>query len=165
MLKTKIQSAVRPLALAAAAIVANGAAADTAKSGDSKAEVIRAVRAAEQLLAQGVDSKTFVHALYNDDVVMVGGDKPGAKHGSQAAISEVQAWFDYMGPHGIKTCKYTIEEPIIASATSVSSFLQLSCKANPPNVTTDQFYTEMYIWTKTAQGWRVALEMWAPGKF
>jgi ketosteroid isomerase-like protein len=156
--------AALPLVLGGSALLATDASADPPASGDSKAEMIQAVRAAEQLLARGADATTFVHKLYSDDVVMVGGSE-GAKHGTAAAIKEVQAWFDYMGPNGIKTCKYTIEDPVLASTTTVSSFLMLSCKANPPTLTKDVYYTEMYIWKKTSKGWQVALEMWAEGKF
>jgi ketosteroid isomerase-like protein len=129
----------------------------------AKAEVTKAVRAIETRLEQGVDPATFVHELFTDDVVIVG-DHPGAQRGAQAEIEAIRAWFDDLGPSR-KSCKWQIQEPVVASATTVSSFIVLSCKANPPKLPYDQVYTTLYIWKKYPQGWRVALEMWNPGQF
>jgi ketosteroid isomerase-like protein len=179
--KIKKRVAMIALGLGGAMLLPAGASAEDGSSARAKAEVTQAVRAAEKLLAQGVSPETFANALYADDVVMSGG-APGAKHGKQAVIKEVKDWFDYMGPEGIKTCRYTVEDPVLASSTTVSSFLNLSCKGNLPSVAQDQSkaelykanganvaqdldYTEVYVWKKYPQGWRVALEMWVPGKF
>jgi ketosteroid isomerase-like protein len=162
MIKRKIL--ITGLALASgASLLMNGASAASDPASVAKAEVTKAVRAIEERVERGVDATTFVHELFTDDVVIVG-EHPGAQRGAQAEIESVQAWLDYLGP-SIKTCKWKIEEPVIASATTVSSFIVLSCKANPPSVPKDEVYTTLYIWKKYPQGWRVALEMWNPGQF
>jgi len=123
------------------------------------------VHEVEQAFIRGDDPETVSRLLYADDVVLLGQDDAHAAHGMQAAIGEVKDWYDSLGPNGQKTCKFKIVEPAVASTTTFSSFMLLHCDANPPKLPQAQELRMMYVWKKLPQGWRVQLEMWAPGKF
>jgi ketosteroid isomerase-like protein len=131
----------------------------------SRAEIERVLAAVEQGFARAEDATTLSKRLYADDVVMVGEGATLASRGMKAAIQDVQEWYDSLGPNGMKTCKYTIADPVVASSTTFSSFMLLHCAANPPKLPDGQDLRMMYIWKKGPKGWRVALEMYAPGKF
>jgi ketosteroid isomerase-like protein len=164
MITKKFPAAKFFLALGGVALGVGTVSAADSVGGKSKAEIARALAAVEQSFARGDDATTVSKLLYAD-VVMVGEGDAAAKRGMKAAIDEVQGWYESLGTNGQKTCKYTIAEPVVATRTTFSSFMLLHCKANPPVLPKDQELRMMYIWKKGPQGWRVALEMWAPGKF
>jgi ketosteroid isomerase-like protein len=164
MFKRNIVGAASAAWLVGVLMFSQAAFAEDAATAKARVEAKQAVEAAQKLLQSGASAEDFVNAVYADDVVMIGGT-PGAKRGKAAALAEVKAWFNYMGPNGTKGCSYTMEDPAVVSPNSYASFLNLHCKANPPSVNKDEDYTETYVWKKTPTGWRVALEMWAEGKF
>jgi ketosteroid isomerase-like protein len=143
----------------------------TARSADAvaaqaKAEVAEALHRLEGAFEDGANGAKLAELLYADDVLMVGEGEPGSSRGIKTAASDTDDWIKSLGgPNGEKSCKYTIEEPVVASRTTFTSFLLLTCKANPPALPQDQVLRMVYAWRKTAKGWRVELEMWAPGRF
>jgi ketosteroid isomerase-like protein len=145
-------------------LFAQAASAEDAAAAQARVDVTQMAAKAQGLFEKGASAEAFVNAVYDDNVVMMGGT-PGAKKGKAAVLVEVKKWFDYMGPGGIKGCKYTMEQPAVVSATTYASFFNLHCEANPPYVKEAGDYSEMYIWKKTPQGWRIALEMWLEGAF
>jgi len=131
----------------------------------AKREIEQALRGMETLQERGADGKELSKALYAEEIVIVGEGDSKAQRGLAAATAETQGWLDSLGPNGVKTCKFTLVDPVVASRETFSSFVLLHCKANPPVMREDQDLRMMYIWKKYPQGWRVVLEMFAPGKF
>jgi hypothetical protein len=140
-------------------------AADQTAAERTKGEIAQTLHKIEQAFASGADGTTLAGMLYADDVLMVGEGENGSSHGIKKAASDITEWLKSLGPNGEKTCKYTIEEPFVATSTTFTSFLSLKCKANPPGLPEDQLLRLMCAWTKSDKGWRVVLEMWAPGHF
>jgi hypothetical protein len=138
--------------------------ADDAVTDHTKAEITQFLHSVERSLARGDDEVQVAKMLYADDVLMTGEGEEGATRGMSAAIADVKGWMDSLGPGGAKTCRYTVVDPVVASGTTFTSFLVLRCKANPPVLKEDQVLRMMYGWKHVPQGWRVVLEMWAPGK-
>jgi ketosteroid isomerase-like protein len=131
---------------------------------DTKAQITQALHAVEKAFARGADGEELARMLYSDNVTMIGEGEDKASRGMETAIADSKGWLETLGPNGGKSCKYTIAEPVVASSTTFSSFLLLRCKANPPVLPQDQDLRMMYVWEKNSKGWRVVLEMWAPGK-
>jgi amino acid transporter len=138
-------------------------AAETAADG-SRAQIAATLKSMEKALARGENATTISKMLYASNVLITGEAEAGGTRGMDGAIKDVQGWMDSLGPNGAKGCGYTIVDPVVSSATTFSSFILLKCKANPPVLPQDQELRMMYIWKKQSQGWRVVLEMWAPGK-
>lgn len=142
------------------------ASADEATVHSSRAEVEKVMRAAEKLFAAGANAsaKDLASLLYTPDVVIVGEGDAQAKRGMANAVTDVQAWYDWLGPDGQRTCTYTMTTPVIASGTMLAAFTLLHCGANPPAHPKEVEVRVLHVWNKGPQGWRVELEMWAPGK-
>ena len=138
-------------------------AADTVAD-NTRAQIATKLKSMEKALAAGESATAISKMLYSSNVLITGEGEAGGTRGMDGAIKDVQGWMDSLGPNGTKGCGYTIADPVVASATTFSSFILLKCKANPPVLPQDQDLRMMYVWKKQAQGWRVVLEMWAPGK-
>jgi ketosteroid isomerase-like protein len=140
-------------------------AANHSSSSTTESQIQAAVHAVEEGFVREDDPVTLSHRLYADDVVLLGEDDAHAAHGMAAAIEEVKGWEKSLGPDGLRTCKYTLVKPGVASRTTFSSFMLIHCAPNPPVLPQGQDLRMMYVWRKLPQGWRVELEMWAVGKF
>jgi len=130
----------------------------------TRVEINQALQTLEQALARGEDATKVSKRLYADQDLLVGEGDTGATRGMKGTVVDVQGWYDSLGPGGTKGCHYTIEDPVVSSATTFTSFILLRCKANPPTLASDQELRMVYAWKKLPEGWRVVLEMWAPGK-
>jgi ketosteroid isomerase-like protein len=130
----------------------------------SRAAVESVLHSVESAMARGDTAEKVSKMLYADDVVITE-DEPGSMRGITAATQGVQGFFDALGPGGGKGCKFNIIDPVVASSTTFSSFLFLSCKANPPVLKDDLDMRLTYTWKKLPQGWRVVLETVQAGKF
>jgi hypothetical protein len=160
--KMTLCSALPLVAVGTLALLARQALAGVPGS-DPKVEVITVIHAAEERLHRGVDASTFFDNFYAPDVVMIGGDGiPRVERGKAALLKVLQGWFDAMGSVGLRTCRYAVEEPVMASPTLVTTLMLLSCEA--PNSGHAEASTGLYVWSMTAAGWRVAQEVWVPGK-
>jgi ketosteroid isomerase-like protein len=161
-----IKSVVAAASLAAlfAGSIAPSSSATTATADGTRIDIERALQAVEMALARGEGSTALSKMLYSQDDLIIGEGEGGGSRGMAATIKEFQEWIDSLGPGGTKGCKYTIVDPVVASATTFSSFLQLHCKANPPVLSKDQDWRLMYVWRKQPEGWRVVLEMYISGK-
>lgn len=159
------KSKVMLVGLAAAATCATTFAAHRDSASNTQAQVQAALDRVQAALARGDDASTVTHMLYANNVVIVGEGDAQASHGIDAAVEDVKEWADSLGPGGEKTCKFKLADPAVVSSRTFSSFVLLHCDANPPKLPQAQVLRMMYIWQKLPQGWRVQLEMWAPGKF
>ena len=130
----------------------------------SMAEITQVLKTMEQALARGDDAAKVSKMLYAEDDLLVGEGEAGATRGIKDTIPDVQGWYDSLGPGGTKGCHYTIVDPVVSSPSAFTSFILLRCKANPPVLPQDQELRMLYAWKKYPLGWRVVLEMWAPGK-
>jgi hypothetical protein len=142
--------------LAASAVVT---AADTSVHDRVKGEIEAALRAQEAANVNHETGQQLARRLYAPDVALVGSGEPHIRHGIASAEKSVEAWRQSLGPDGQASCKFELQEPLVASETTASSFIILSCKAAPH----DSPIRMMYVWRLTDVGWRVALEMWEPG--
>jgi hypothetical protein len=134
-------------------------------SSTTEMQVQATLHRVEQGLASNDNATTISELLYTHDAVLLGEGDTHAAHGWKATVEEVREWAESLGPGGEKTCKFKLVLPAVASATTFSSFILLHCDANPPKLPQAQDLRMMYIWKKLPQGWRVQLEMWAPGRF
>lgn len=146
-------------------LMASAAIAGDKVASQAKAEVAQHLHRIEAAFSSGASGDALAKMLYSDNVLMIGEGQATASRGMKTAMSDSTEWLKSLGPNGGKTCKYTIEEPYVASATTFTSFLRLRCKANPPVLPNNEELRMMYAWEKGPAGWRVVIEMWAPGEF
>jgi ketosteroid isomerase-like protein len=130
----------------------------------SRAAVEKVLHSVEAALTRGDTAEKVTKMMYAEDVV-IAEDEPGAMRGIASATKGVQDWIASLGPGGGKGCKFTLVDPPVASSTTFTSFLALSCKANPPVLEDDMNLRLLYSWQKFPQGWRVVLETVQAGKF
>lgn len=149
------------LAAASCTVVATGA--DSAVPGKVQSELEGVLAAQDRANANGESAEQLARRFYTDDVAIVGEGDPHAKHGIDAAIVEMTEWMKSLGPQGQRGCHFHLEGPVIASATSASAFVTLTCNANPPAAPSDQVIRQLFVWKRLPQGWRVAMEMWEGG--
>jgi ketosteroid isomerase-like protein len=135
-----------------------------AAQAQSRAAVESVLRAVEAALARGDTAEKVTKMLYAEDIVITE-DEPGSIRGLAAATQGVQGFIDSYGPGGGKGCKFTLVDPAVASSTTFTSYLSLSCKANPPVLKENMDLRLLYSWKKLPQGWRVVLETVQAGKF
>jgi ketosteroid isomerase-like protein len=147
------------LAALCAGPLAPASAAATPAAATTRIQVEQALRAVEQALARGDSATELAKLMYADNVVITGEGQEGSTRGMAGAIRDFQAWIDSVGP-ATAGCRFTIVDPVTASATTFSSFVQLHCAAKPK----DQDYRVLYAWKKQPEGWRVVLEMYLSGK-
>jgi ketosteroid isomerase-like protein len=159
MANLKIVAATTAVAVSLASMTGPAWAADSTRK-----QIETSISKLEKALARGESAEVIAKMLYADDDLLTGEGEEGGTRGMAATIKDVQAWMDSLGPGGTKGCKYQLVDPVVASATTFSSFILLKCKANPPVLKEDQDLRMMYIWKKLPQGWRVVLEMYASGK-
>jgi hypothetical protein len=164
MRSIKSVAAAASLAALLAGVVSPSSSATTSTADVTRAEIEHALQAIERALARGESAAALSKMLYAENALLAGEGEDGSTRGMAATIKDYQAWIDSLGPGGTKGCKYTIVDPVVASATTFSSFLQLHCKANPPVLLKDQDWRLIYVWKKQPEGWRVVLEMYASGK-
>jgi ketosteroid isomerase-like protein len=130
----------------------------------SRAAVETVLHSVEAALTRGDTAEKVTKMMYAEDVAITE-DEPGAMRGIAAATTGVQGFIDSLGPGGGKGCKFALVDPVVASSTTFTSFLSLSCKANPPVLKDDMNLRLLYSWQKFPQGWRVVLETVQAGKF
>jgi ketosteroid isomerase-like protein len=130
----------------------------------TRAQIEQALRSVEQALARGNSAVSISKMMYAEDDMLAGEGQAGSTRGIAGTIKDFQEWIDSLGP-AVRTCKFAIVGPVVASTTTFSSFVQLHCNANPPALVKDQDYRVIYVWRKQPDGWRVVLEMYLSGKF
>lgn len=130
-----------------------------------RAEIVATLAGVSAALARGDSAENVSKMLYADDVLMVepGNDPP--TRGMHAAIAGVKAWIGSLGIGGVKGCTYKVIDPVVSSAKTFSSFLQMYCKANGTTNKEDMNLRLIYVWAKRPEGWRVVLESVNEGKF
>jgi ketosteroid isomerase-like protein len=138
-------------------------AAEPAVAAQIKAEIEVALHSQERANANGENAEQLSRRFYAEDVVMVGEGDPHVKRGMAAAIVEMDEWMQSLGPQGQKGCHFHLEDPVIATQTTASTFVTLTCKANPPYLKEDETVRQLFVWKRSSQGWRVAMEMWGNG--
>lgn len=130
-----------------------------------RAEIQDALTKQQAANADGLDAAGLARRFYTQDVVIIGEGEKAPSRGIDAAIKAMQDWNDYLGPGGQKKCTFELEDPVIGTGDTASSFVVLGCKANPPKLAKDEIIRQLFVWKRTPQGWRVALEMWQAGGF
>lgn len=152
-----------------AAVICMFAASATCRAEESTAALREAISSAlaKQTAANvaGEDAEQLAHRFYTNDVVVIGEDEKQPSRGMAAAVKSVKDWNDYLGPGGQRKCRFDLEDPVVGNANTVSTFVVLNCKANPPKLTKDETVRQLFVWRKTSDGWRVAMEMWQSGGF
>ena len=163
MFKHKFKTAATVLTVGAMTVFSTQSLAKEPTTEKVKAQIMTKLHAIEAALVRGDTAEQVARSMYADNVLMTGEGEKGSSQGMDAAIRDVQGWMDSLGPNGTKGCKYAIPDPVVASEKTFTSFVLLVCKANPPVLPEDQALRMIYSWTKAPDGWRVVLEMWAPG--
>lgn len=130
-----------------------------------RSAIVSALRTQQAANAAGEDATQLAHRFYTDDVVIIGEGESRASRGMNSAVKAMADWNDYLGPGGQKKCHFELEDPVVGSDKTVSTFVVLSCKANPPRLTKDETIRQLFVWKKTSEGWKVAMEMWQSGGF
>lgn len=163
MSRLALQALVMPIVMGAALAFAPPADARPSEAERVKAEIMAKLHAVEERLARGDSATQIAGFLYADDVLLTGEGEANARRGMADAVAGVQGWMDALGPNGAKGCKYSIPDPVVASAKTFGSFVVLKCKANPPVLLEDMNLRMTYVWQKYRDGWRVRIELYALG--
>ncbi|MDE1008802.1 MAG: nuclear transport factor 2 family protein [Paraburkholderia fungorum] len=134
-------------------------------TGSLRSAIASALSTQQAANAAGEDAAQLAHRFYTNDVVIIGEGETKPSRGMDAAVKAMVDWNDYLGPGGQKKCHFELEDPVVGSDSTVSTFVVLSCKANPPKLTKDETIRQLFVWKKTSEGWKVAMEMWQSGGF
>jgi ketosteroid isomerase-like protein len=130
----------------------------------TRTQIENTLRSVEQALVRGDSATAISRMMYAENDMLTGEGQEGSTRGMTGTVKDFQEWLDSLGS-AVKTCKFSIVDPVVASSTTFSSFVQLHCNANPPALTKDQDYRVIYVWRKQPEGWRVVLEMYLSGRF
>ncbi|MFJ1472509.1 YybH family protein [Massilia orientalis] len=138
---------------------------DKTESGrDSASQEIRALfKSQDEANWSGATPEQLAHRFYTEDAIIIGEGETKTERGMKDAITALVNWNAYLGPGGNKACHFEVLDPIIASGDMASVFATLSCKANPPKREKPEAIRQLFVLKRTAQGWRVAQEMWQMG--
>ena len=149
---------------AAMLLTATVAGAGTAES-QTRHQVEAAVNEIQAAVAGGQSAAKVAELLYTNDIIIVGEGGLPAARGKQAALAAMEAHWASLGPDGVKRCKLALaKDPGVASAETYASFFVLHCDPMSPSAEQIPDVRGIYVWQKTPQGWRVALEQWGIGK-
>ena len=113
----------------------------------------------------GLSTTELAKRFYTEDAVVIGEGEAAPKHGIKGAVAALDAWFAYLGPNGNKGCTFSVQDKVVTSGDMASVFAVLSCKPNPPKLEKAETIRQLFVLKRTAQGWRVAHEMWQAGAF
>jgi ketosteroid isomerase-like protein len=164
---TRVKAAYWTMAAASGLVLTGVVVADSASTTQQsvRAEIIKKLGQVTTALTRGDPAEQVTKMMYADDVLIVepGRDSPLSR-GIPAATKAVQEWMDDLGPGGVKSCHFTVIDPVVSSANTFSSWLNLLCKASPSKKE-DSNARLLYVWRKTPDGWRVTLEAVEEGKF
>lgn len=134
-------------------------------AGKFRGEISIALAKQQAANEAGEDAAQLAHRFYTDDIVIIGEGDSEPSRGMDAAIKAMKDWNDYLGPGGQRRCQFRLEDPVVGSVNTVSTFVVLSCKANPPKLKKAETIRQLFVWKKMAEGWKVAMEMWQTGGF
>jgi ketosteroid isomerase-like protein len=164
---TRAKQAYWTMAVTSGLAFTGVALADSASTTDEavRAEIVKKLGEVTAALTRGDSVEQTTKMMYADDAIIV---EPGKDshviRGISAITKANQEWMDDLGPGGVKSCRFTVIDPVVSSANTFSSWLNLFCKA-PPGKPEDSNARLLYVWRKTPAGWRVTLEAVEEGKF
>jgi hypothetical protein len=152
--------------LAGACCVAQGRAPAPPLDNAHVAGELRAFLAGQQQAnASGMPAQALAERFYLPDATIIGEGEAAPRRGMAAAVVALREWNDYLGPGGQKGCQFTMQEPVVSDGRVAAAYAVLSCKANPPKLMKDETIRQLFVFKRTAAGWRVAHEMWQAGGF
>lgn len=135
------------------------------RSGTST-HVQAALDAFQAAVRSGKSAAQAAELLYTDDVIIVGEGGEPPSRGRPAAVAEMDAHWSSLGSDGVKRCNLVLSpDSAVSSADTYASFFDLHCDPVSPSSEPIPDIRGIYVWKKTAQGWRVTLEQWGVGKF
>jgi hypothetical protein len=129
---------------------------------ETKAELARVLRHAADALRAGASATEFSQLLYSPDLVVVGEGWPRAIRGVEAFLPDLTALLDGWGPNADLT--FAIVDPVFSSGDVATTLVDV-CVAPKTATANAEFYRVVYAWTRTANRWRVAAEMYTVGSF
>jgi ketosteroid isomerase-like protein len=129
---------------------------------ETKREIAGLLRGVADALRSGASAAEFAGMLYAPEVVVAGEGWPRAIRGIGAFLPELTGLLEAWGPRPDLT--FRIVDPVIAGEGSATTLVDVQVEpsgamAGPEN------YRVMYAWIRTADGWRVAAEMYTSGSF
>ena len=120
----------------------------------------------DQANRDGLTSTELAKRFYSDDVIITGEGDVAARRGIEASVKALDDWFAYLGPNGNKGCAFAVKDTVVSSDRDMASvFAVLTCQPNPPATTKEETIRQLFVLKRTADGWRVAREMWQAGGF
>ena len=129
---------------------------------ETKIELIRQLQQVTDALRGGVSAAEFSQLLYSPDLVVVGEGWPRAIRSAEAFLPELVTLLDAWGPNA--DVRFTIVDPFFDGADVATTLVDVYVAPREPTGTAER-YRAIYAWKRLAQGWRVAVEMYAVGSF
>jgi len=129
---------------------------------ETKREIAELLRGAADALRQGATAAEFANMLYAPDLIVVGEGWPRAIRGVQAFLPNLTALLQGWGPNADLT--FFIVDPVMAGESTATTLadVHVAPKGAMPAA---ENYRVVYAWIRTANGWRVAAEMYTSGSF
>lgn len=143
---TMVTAGVVPLASAANAVPA-----------DAKSGIEATLDKTNELLAKGASAKEVADVMYEDDLTIIG-------EGEKALYPNLKSFMKPLeGYLTNPTCRLKVVDTIRHSGSLAVAWVQEHCDAHGSEAAED--YRIMYVFRKSAKGWRVTMEMFGAGKF
>jgi hypothetical protein len=139
-------------------MVAPTSLADTPEAG-----VEQTISTLNALFARGASVAEIADAMYDgDDVVITGEGEPVAYRSLKSFMPRLEVYLA-----NIRQCRLSVVQPIRHSGTLAAAFIAEHCAAGALNAgaTADADARLLWVFRKSAKGWRVSLEMFSFGKF
>lgn len=129
---------------------------------ETKQELVQLLRHAADALRAGVSATEFSQLLYSPDLIVVGEGWPRAIRGVEAFLPDLTALLDGWGPNADLT--FTIVDPILDGVDVATTLVDVYVAPKKPTAAAE-YYRVVYAWKRSANGWRVAAEMYTLGSF
>ena len=129
---------------------------------ETKKELAQVLQHAADALRAGASATKFSHLLYSPDLIVVGEGWPRAIRGIEAFLPDLTALLEGWGPNADLT--FTIVDPVIHGAEVATTLVDVYVAPTKPTATAE-YYRVVYAWKRSANGWRVAAEMYTIGSF
>jgi hypothetical protein len=129
---------------------------------ETRIELMRHLQQVTDALRDGVSAAEFSRLLYSPDLVVVGEGWPRAIRSAEAFLPELATLLDAWGPNA--DVRFTIADPFFGGADVATTLVDVYVAPRAPTGAAER-YRAIYAWKRLAQGWRVAVEMYAVGTF
>jgi len=132
-----------------------------AETKDVEQDIRAVLDSLERAYFDGIDPRTILDLMYEEDVIVVGEGDVSATRGIQGLEEQARSISASVGPH--PRVSFTIVSPILARADTAVTMIGVAVRPDLPDAGT--MHSRILAgWRKGERGWRICMEMHAQGQ-